>query len=156
MGSLKSAGKRQESATFLQRRFFNAALQFSACCSAAFGKNDLRTAEKCMLQSNLCSATFRKTAAQLPFSLVACCRRGVLEGWGLGLAARDQKSFMQENFRLMFRSLTVQQGRKHRGHYPRKVPLIPAEPHRAPQSPAESSKRPMQRPLRTPLRGKFP
>ena len=36
-GSLKSAGKRQESATFQQRSFFNVAVQFLACCSAAFG-----------------------------------------------------------------------------------------------------------------------
>ena len=46
-GSLNvGAGKRQESATFFQCSFFNAALQFFACCSAAFGKNDFRTAEK--------------------------------------------------------------------------------------------------------------
>ena len=51
-GGLKPAGKRQESATFLQRSFFNVALQFSACCSAAFGQNDIRTAEKPMLQCN--------------------------------------------------------------------------------------------------------
>ena len=51
-GSLKSAGKRQESATFLQRSFFNVALQFFACWSAAFGTNDSRTAEKRMLQCN--------------------------------------------------------------------------------------------------------
>ena len=41
----KAAGKRQESATFLQRSFFDVALQFFACCSAAFGRNDFRAAE---------------------------------------------------------------------------------------------------------------
>ena len=59
-GSLKSAGKRQESATFLQRSFFNVAMQFFACCSAALGRNDVRTAEQRMLQCNFCSATFGK------------------------------------------------------------------------------------------------
>ena len=54
------AGKRQESATFLQHSFFNVALQFFAWCSAAFGQNDIRTAEKPMLQCNFCSAAFRK------------------------------------------------------------------------------------------------
>ena len=36
-GGLKPAGKRQESATFLQRSFFDAEVQFFVCCSAAFG-----------------------------------------------------------------------------------------------------------------------
>ena len=49
-GSLKSAGKQQESATFLQRSFLMVAVQFFACCSAAFGKNGVRTAEKQVLQ----------------------------------------------------------------------------------------------------------
>ena len=84
-GSLKSAGKRQENATFLQCSFFNVALQFFACCSAAFGQNDIRAAE-----SQCCSAT---SAAQhsencSATSVFAC---GMLqgwgfEGWGLGLA----------------------------------------------------------------------
>ena len=77
-GGLKSAGKRQESATFLQRSFFNAALQFFACCSAAFGKNDFHTAEKRMLQCNFCSAAFRELQRNFRF---AC---GMLQGWGLG------------------------------------------------------------------------
>ena len=34
-GSLKSAGKRQESATFLQRYFLNVVMQFFVCCTAA-------------------------------------------------------------------------------------------------------------------------
>ena len=38
-GGLKAAGKRQESATFLQRSFFDVAVQFFVCCSAAFGPN---------------------------------------------------------------------------------------------------------------------
>ena len=47
----------QESAILLHRSFFNVAvLQFFACCSAAFGKNDVRTAEKRMLQCNFCSS----------------------------------------------------------------------------------------------------
>ena len=58
-GSMKSAGKRQESATFLQRSFFNVALQFFVCCSTAFGQNDMCIAEKPMLQCNFCSAAFR-------------------------------------------------------------------------------------------------
>ena len=76
-GSLKPTGKRQENATFLQRSFFNVALQFFACCSAAFGQNDIRTAEKPMLQCNFCSAAFRKLQRNFRFSLVACCRGGV-------------------------------------------------------------------------------
>ena len=63
-GSLRSAGKRQESATLLQRSFFNVPVQFFACCSAAFGKNDFRIAEKRMLKCNFCSATFRTLRAQ--------------------------------------------------------------------------------------------
>ena len=66
---LKAAGKRQESATFLQRNFFNAAQQFFACCSVAFGKNDFRPAEKRMLQCNFCSATFRKLQRNFRFRL---------------------------------------------------------------------------------------
>ena len=68
-GSLKSAGKRQESTTFLQRIFFNVALQFFACCSAAFGQNDIRTAAKPMLQCNFCSAAFRKLQRNFRFRL---------------------------------------------------------------------------------------
>ena len=39
-----------------------------------------------MLQCTFCSAAFRKLQRNFCFSLVACCRGGVLEGWGLGLA----------------------------------------------------------------------
>ena len=60
---------------FPATQLFNVALQFLACCSAAFGQNDICAAEKPMLQCNFCSAAFRKL--QLPFSLVACCRGGV-------------------------------------------------------------------------------
>ena len=68
-GSLKCAGKRQESATFLQCSFFNAAVQFFACCSAAFGQNDIRIAEKPMLQCNFCSAAFQKLQCNFCFRL---------------------------------------------------------------------------------------
>ena len=75
-GSLKSAGERQESATFLQRSLFDVALQFFACCSAAFGQNHFRNAENRMLQCNVCSAAFRKLQRNFCFSVVACCRVG--------------------------------------------------------------------------------
>ena len=68
-GGLKPAGKRQESATFLQRSFFDVAVQFFACCSAAFGQNDIRIAEKPMLQYNFCSAAFRKLQRNFCFRL---------------------------------------------------------------------------------------
>ena len=64
-GSLKSAGKRQESATFLQRNFFNVALQF--------GQNDSRTVAVQLLQRSI-----PKIAVQLPSPLVACCGGGGL------------------------------------------------------------------------------
>ena len=54
-----------------QKRPFN---EF-ACCSAAFGINDVCTAENRVLQRN-----FPKIAAQLLFSLVACCRGDVWRG----------------------------------------------------------------------------
>ena len=66
-GSLNSAGKQlQESG--------RKSLQFFACCSGAFGQNDIRAAEIPMLQCNICSTAFRKLQ---PFSLVACCRSEV-------------------------------------------------------------------------------
>ena len=68
-GGLKPAGKRQESATFLQRSFFDVAVQFFVCCSAAFGPNDFRTAEKRMLQCSFCSAAFRKLQRNFRFRL---------------------------------------------------------------------------------------
>ena len=68
-GGLKSAGKRQESATFLQRSFFDVAVQFFVCCSAAFGPNDFRTAEKTMLQCSSCSAALRKLQCNFRFRL---------------------------------------------------------------------------------------
>ena len=40
--------------------FLNVAVQFFVCCSAAFGQNEVRTAEKRMLQCNFCGAAFRK------------------------------------------------------------------------------------------------
>ena len=68
-GGLKPAGKRQESATFLQRSGFDVAVQFFVCCSAAFGPNDFRTAEKPMLQCSSCSAAFRKLQRNFRFRL---------------------------------------------------------------------------------------
>ena len=68
-GGLKPAGKRQENATFLQRSFFDVAVQFFVCCSAAFGPNDFRTAEKPMLQCSFCSAAFRKLQRNFRFRL---------------------------------------------------------------------------------------
>ena len=68
-GGLKAAGKRQESATFLQRSFFDVAVQFFVCCSAAFGPNDFRTAEKTMMQCSSCSAALRKLQCNFRFRL---------------------------------------------------------------------------------------
>ena len=68
-GGLKPAGKRQESATFLQRSDFDVAAQFFVCCSAAFSKNDFRTAEKRMLQCSFCSAAFQKLQRNFRFRL---------------------------------------------------------------------------------------
>ena len=68
-GCLKPAGKRQESATFLQRSDFDVAVQFFVCCSAAFGANDVRTAEKRMLQCSFCSAALRKLQRNFRFRL---------------------------------------------------------------------------------------
>ena len=68
-GGLKPAGKRQESATFLQRSDFDVAVQFFVCCSAAFGTNDARTAEKRMLQCSFCSAAFQKLQRNFRFRL---------------------------------------------------------------------------------------
>ena len=74
-GSLNVAGKRQESATFLQRSLCNVAMQFYVCCSAAFGKNDVRIEEKRLLQCNFCSSENCSTT-----SVFAC---GMLQGWSL-------------------------------------------------------------------------
>ena len=66
---------------------------FFACCSAAFGKNDFRTAEKRMLQGNFCSATFRKLQRNFRFRLWHVAEvgfRGV--GFSLGLADQFGKS----------------------------------------------------------------
>ena len=68
-GGLKAAGKRQESATFLQRSVFDVAVQFFVCCSAAFGPNDFRTAEKTMLQCSSCSAALRRLQCNFSFRL---------------------------------------------------------------------------------------
>ena len=68
-GGLKPAGKRQESATFLQRSDFDVAVQFFVCYSAAFGTNDIRTAEKRLLQCSFCSAAFQKLQCNFRFRL---------------------------------------------------------------------------------------
>ena len=86
-GGLKAAGKRQESATFLQRSFFDVVVQFFVCCSAAFGPNDFRTAEKTMLQCSFCSAALRKLQCNFRFRLWHVAGVG-LEGSGLGLAEK--------------------------------------------------------------------
>ena len=75
-GGLKPAGKRQESATFLQRSFFDVAVQFFVCCSAAFGPDDFRTEEKSMLQCSFCSAAFRKLQPSFRFRLWHVARAG--------------------------------------------------------------------------------
>ena len=63
------AWKRQEIATFLPRSFVYVAVQFFGRCSAAFGRNDFRTAEKWMSQCNFCSATFRRLQHNFCFRL---------------------------------------------------------------------------------------
>ena len=68
-GGLKTAGKRQESATFLQRSFFDVAVQFFVCCSTAFGPNDFLIAEKPMLQCSFCSTALRKLQRNFRFRL---------------------------------------------------------------------------------------
>ena len=75
----------------MQRSFFNVAMLFFACCSAALGKNHIRTgstAEKQMLQCNSCSTTFWKLQGNFRYRLchVATLQGWGLEGWGLGLA----------------------------------------------------------------------
>ena len=59
----KAAGKRH----FLQRSFFDVAVQFFVSCSAAFGPNDFCTAENPMLQCSFCSAAFRKLQRNFRF-----------------------------------------------------------------------------------------
>ena len=69
--------------TFLQRSFFNVAVQFSLVAVQLSVKNDVRTAEKRMLQCNFCSATFRKL--QRNFCLCLWDVAGVgFRGVGLG------------------------------------------------------------------------
>ena len=77
----KAAGKRHFPATQL----LHCCNFVFSCCSAAFGKKDVCTAEKRMLQCNFSSATFRNL--QRNFSLCLWHVAGVgFEGWGLGLA----------------------------------------------------------------------
>ena len=89
VGSLKPAGKAGRKApTFLQRSFFDVAVQFLVCCSTAFGPNGFRIAENPMLQYSFCSAAFRKLQRSFRFRLWHFAGAGFsqLEGWGLGLA----------------------------------------------------------------------
>ena len=47
--------------------FFNVAVQLFVCCNAAFGTNDVRIAEKRMLQCSFCSAAFQKLQRNFRF-----------------------------------------------------------------------------------------
>ena len=85
-GGLKPAGKRQESATFLQRSFFDVAVQFFVCCSAAFGPNEFRTAEKPMLQGSFSAAQHSENCSATSVFACGMLQRWGFEGWGLGLA----------------------------------------------------------------------
>ena len=87
-GGLKAAGKRQESATFLQRSFFDVAVQFFSVAAAqllvqmtsALQKSQCCSAASAAQHSKNCSAT----------SVFAC---GMLQGWGLegsGLGLAEQ------------------------------------------------------------------
>ena len=80
---MKSAGKRQESATFLQRSFLNVAMRFFACCSAVFGKNDVHTETNVAVKTS--AAQLSENCSAIFFCLWHVAGRG-LEGWGLGLA----------------------------------------------------------------------
>ena len=76
-GSLKSAGKQQESATFLQHSFFSVALQFLLAAAQLSVKMTSAVQKKPVFTVQLLQRSIPKIAAQLPFSLVACCRGGV-------------------------------------------------------------------------------
>ena len=84
-GGLKPAGKRQESATFLQCSFFDVAVQFFVCCSATSGPNDFA------LQKSRCCSAVSAAQHSENCSATSVFARGMLqgwglEGWGLGLA----------------------------------------------------------------------
>ena len=76
MGALKSAGERQESATFLHAAFSMLQCSHVFCCSKAFGKNDVRC-RKANVSVQLLQRNFQEFAAQLLLSLVAYCSGGV-------------------------------------------------------------------------------
>ena len=61
----KAAGKRH----FLVTQLLQCCSAVFACCSAAFGQNDIRPAAKRMLHCNFCSATFRKLQCNFCFRL---------------------------------------------------------------------------------------
>ena len=91
-GGLKSTGKRQESATFLQHGFLNVAVQFLACCSAAIL---VKRCPLCSLKANAAvqflQHNFAKIAAQLQFCACGMLQGRGLEGCGLGLADLKQQ-----------------------------------------------------------------
>ena len=86
------AGKRQESITFLQRSFFNDAVQFVVCCSPAFGKKTMSA----MQNSECCSAV---SALQLSEN---CSATSVFRLWHLGLAEVSEKRLRRFQFRFRF------------------------------------------------------
>ena len=82
-GSLKSAGKRQESAAFLQRSFFFFFFFFDVAVQFSFVAAQLLVKMTSALQkSKCCSAT---SAAELSENKKRnlCFARGMLQGWGL-------------------------------------------------------------------------
>ena len=84
-GSLKSqeSGRKAPLSCKLQRSFFNVALQFCTCCSAAFGQDGICIAEKPMFQCNFCSAAFRKWQRNFRFRLWHVAGEGCIWAkWG--------------------------------------------------------------------------
>ena len=73
--SPKSTGQRQESATFLQRSFSYVAVQFFVAAQLLVKQHPHW--KKNNVAAQLLRRNFPKIAAQLLFSLVACCRGGV-------------------------------------------------------------------------------
>ena len=95
-GGSKPAGKLQESATFLQRSFSMLQCSFSFAAAQLLVQMMSALQRKANVAVQFLQRNIPKTAVQLPFSLVACCRGWGLEGWGLGLAERGG-SFSGQN-----------------------------------------------------------
>ena len=74
-GRLNSAGKRQESATFLQHNFFNVARQFLFV--AALLVKLTCALQKTNVAAQLLQRNFAKIDSATSALLVACCRGGV-------------------------------------------------------------------------------